>query len=167
MASDASSASMVSRRSIQWFDFDDLRAMIASGPESERRCGVIHENSPDVGRARQQIINHLAGSGVQTRHLVRNHRAGPRLLVSVEGDIVGRCPARTELPLLELFGPGVEHSDAIAPVFAEPQPILCVHTATSRRGARRGNFEQLDLAGYGVDASDMLLTEIGEIGIIF
>ena len=63
-------------KSVQRFDFDDGGAVIAADPEADRIRAVVDENPPDVGRARQQIIDHFAGSGVQPRLLVRHHRRG-------------------------------------------------------------------------------------------
>jgi hypothetical protein len=76
--------------SLQRLDFNDGRAVVASHPEADRRRAVVNEDPPDVGRARQQVIDHLAGSGVQPRDLVRYHRPGPGILVLVEHDIVRR-----------------------------------------------------------------------------
>src|SRR5439155_373659 len=50
---------------------------------------VVHVHAPDVGRARQQVVDRLSRPGVEPRHLVGDHRAGPRLLVLVDHDVVG------------------------------------------------------------------------------
>ena len=54
----------------------------------------------------------------------------------------------------------------VAAIFAEPEPVLRIHLAAARRRARRRHGEQLDLAGLGVDAADMLLAEVGEVDVV-
>lgn len=152
--------------SVQRFDFDDGSTVIAANPEAYRRCRVVYKYSANVCWPRQQIINHLAGFCVQPCHLVRDHRSGPCVLVFVESDIIGRCPARGELPLLELLRSGIEHSDAVATVLAKPETILRIHASAPRRGASRWSLEELDRPGLGVDTPDMLVAEIGEIDVV-
>ena len=141
--------------------------MIAANPEANRRCRIVYKNAANVCGPRQQIIDHLASFCVQSCHLIRDHRSGPCVLVFVENDIIGRCPPRGELPLLELFRFGIEHSDAVATILAKPEAILRIYASAPRRGASRGNLKQLDLTGLGVDTPDMLLAEIGEIDVVF
>src|SRR6266550_7451462 len=146
--------------SVQRFDFKDGSAVVAAYPEADWRRAVIDEDPPDVGRTRQQIIDHFAGFGVEPRHLVCDHRPGPRILVLVEHDIIRRCPARVEFPFLELFGLGIEHPDPVATVLAEPEAILCIHIAAARSRARCRRLEKRDFAGLCIYAPDLSLTEI-------
>src|SRR6185503_18759485 len=109
-----------------------------------------------------------AGLRVEARDLVVDHRAGPGFLVLVEGDVVGRRPARPDRPVPELAGLRVEHADLVAAVLREPEAILRVHLAAPRRGDRGAgrHLVELDLARSGVDAADVALAEIGEPGIV-
>src|SRR5260370_5358786 len=157
------------RRAVALFqrlNLDDRRAVIAAGPEGDRRRGIVDEHAPYIGGARQQIVDRLPGFGVEPRDLIAQHRAGPGLSVLVGDDVVGRRPSRPDLPLLELFGPGVEHADAVSAIFTEPQPVLCIHGAAARCGSGRRNLVQLDRAALGVDPPDMALPKVGEIDVI-
>src|SRR5262249_33465969 len=146
-------AKAANRTSVQRFDLDNRSAVIAADPKANRRCRIVYKDSTNVCWPRQQIVHHRAGFCVQPRHLVRDHRSGPCVLVLVENDIIGRRPPRGEFPLREFLGSGVEHSNAIPPVLAEPEPILPIHASASRGGTSRGNLEQLYLAGFGIDTS--------------
>src|SRR5260370_14865946 len=151
---------------LQRLDLDDRGAVVAAGPEGDRRRGIVDEHPPYIGGARQQIIDRLPGFGVEPRDLIAQHRAGPGLVVLVGDDVVGRRPPRRDRPFPELPGPGVEHADAVAAIFAEPQPVLRIHGATARRRGRRRDLVQLDLAAFDVDPPDMALAEVGEIDVI-
>src|SRR6266508_7007665 len=76
--------------SVQRLELDDRGAVVGADPERYRRGRIVDEHAADVGRARQQVFDHLAGLGVEPRDLVGNHRAGPGLVVLVDRDIVGR-----------------------------------------------------------------------------
>src|SRR5205085_7948619 len=65
-------------------------------------------------------------------------------------------------PFLELAGSRIEHADAIATEFAEPEAVLGVHHAATRRRAGSGDCQKRDLAAVAVDASDVLLTKRSE-----
>src|SRR5690349_7720294 len=103
--------------------------MVAANPEGDRRGCVIYKNASNVRRPRQPIIDHLASFWIEPRHLMRDHRSGPCVLIFVQYYIVGGCPPRVEFPLLELFCFGIEHSDSIAAVLAKPEAILSVHAS--------------------------------------
>src|ERR1700730_13748757 len=111
---------LASLTSFQRLDLDYRGAVIAAGPEGDRRGGIVDEHAPDIGAARQQIVDAFAGHGVEPRDLVAQHRAGPGVSVPVGDDVVGRRPSRRDRPLLKLAGFGVEHTDAVAAIFAEP-----------------------------------------------
>src|SRR6266581_6414867 len=153
---------MPRRPSVQRLELDDRGAVVAADPEGHRRGRVVDEHAPDVGVARQQVVDHPAALGVEARDEVGDHRAGPGLLVLVDRDVVGRGPARLDLPVLELAGLGVEHGDAVAAVLREPEPVLRVHHAAPRRGdLGRGRYlEHLHLAALRVDAPDMPPAEV-------
>src|SRR5260370_2848702 len=157
------------RRAVALFqrlNLDDRRAVIAAGPEGDRRRGIVDEHPPYIGGARQQIVDRLPGPGVEPRDLIAQHRAGPCLFVLVGDDVVGRRPSRRDRPFPELPGPGVEHADAVAAIFAEPQPVLRIRGAAARRRLRRRNLVQPDLAAFGVDPPDMALAEVGEEEVV-
>src|SRR6266568_637843 len=122
------------------------------------------ELAPDVGVARQQVVDHPAALGVEARDEVGDHRAGPGLLVLVDRDVVGRGPARLDLPVLELAGLGVEHGDAVAAVLREPEPVLRVHHAAPRRGdlGRARHLEQLHIGRIDAKSGEVKLAEVGE-----
>src|SRR6202035_3983211 len=151
---------------LQRFDLDDRGAVVVADPERDGCGGIVDEHPPDIGTARQEIVDRRAGGRIEPGDLIAQHRAGPGFAVLVGDDVIGRRPFRRDLPLPELFGLGVEHADAIGAIFAEPQPVLGIHAATARRGIRRRDFVQLYRAGFGVDPPDVALTEIGEIDVI-
>src|SRR3954471_18401445 len=74
--------------SFQRFELDDRRAVVAADPERDRRGRTVDEHPPDVGGARQQVVDRFAGLGVEPRDLVAQHRTGPGLLVLVGHDVV-------------------------------------------------------------------------------
>src|SRR5262245_21749352 len=98
-------------RLVQRFQLYDRRAVIAADPERHRRGRVVDEHPPDVGLARQQIVDHLPRLRVDPRHLVGDHRARPRLLILVDGDVVRRRPGRGHLPFAEALGFRLENHD--------------------------------------------------------
>src|SRR5262249_40407426 len=73
--------------SIQRLELDDRGAVVGADPERHRIGRIVDEYAADIGRARQQIFDELAGPGVQAHDLVGAHRAGPRFLVLVEHDV--------------------------------------------------------------------------------
>src|SRR5262249_52105128 len=46
-------------RLVERLELDDRRAVVAADPERHRRGRVVDEHAPDVGLARQQVIDHL------------------------------------------------------------------------------------------------------------
>src|SRR5438105_10090893 len=70
-------ASCEARKLVEGLDLDDAGPMIATDPEYRPLGGAIHEHTPDIGRARQQVVDHLASRGVDPGDLIGQHRAGP------------------------------------------------------------------------------------------
>src|SRR5258708_24083037 len=118
---------------LQRLELDDRCAVVAAGPEGDRRRGIVDKDAPDIGGARQEVVDRFAGFGVEPRYLVAQHRTGPGLFVLVSDDVVGRRPFWRDRPFPELPGFGVEHADAIAAIFTEPQPVLRIHGAPAWR----------------------------------
>src|ERR1700761_4911315 len=108
------------RALLQRFDLHDRSAVVVADPEADRRGGIVDKDAPDIGAARQQIVDRLTGRRIEPRHLIAQHRAGPGLAMAVDDDVIRRRPPRRDQPLLELFLPGVEHANAIGAIFAEP-----------------------------------------------
>src|SRR5258705_93593 len=108
-------------------ELDEGSAVVAAGPEGDRRGRVVDEHSANVGGPRQQVFHELPVLRVEPRDAVVQHRAGPRLAVLVERHVVRARPRRRHRPLLEALGFRVEHRDAVAAVLAEPDAVLRVH----------------------------------------
>ena len=140
---------------------------IAAHPEAHRRRRIVDEDPADIGRARQQIIDHFARFGIQPRHLVGHHRSGPGVLVPVEHDIVGRRPARVEFPFLELLWFSCRTSRSgrrdIRRTRADPAHPCCRAAAPS---AALVSGNSATSPRLGVDAADLALTEIGEKDVV-
>src|SRR5579871_5997488 len=90
--------------SIQRLDLDDRTLVVVADPERHRRGGIVDEDAADVGLARQQILDKLAGLRIEPRHPVVEHRSGPYLAVLIDPHVVGRRPRGWHLPFPELFG---------------------------------------------------------------
>ena len=87
---------------------------------------------------------------------------------SCRDDIVGSADQRRgSFHSFELLVLVIEHSDPVATIFAEPEPVLRVHLAAARRRMRGRRLEEVDLAGLGVDAPDVPVREIGEVSVVF
>ena len=44
---------------VERLEFDDRGAVIIAHPESDRRCGIVHENSSNIRRPWEEIVSHL------------------------------------------------------------------------------------------------------------
>src|SRR5581483_11031675 len=102
-----------------------------------------------------EILDELAARRIEAQDAIVVFAARPDLTVLVGAGVIRPGAGCRDRPLLEALGAGVEHRDAIGAVLAEPEPILRVHHAAARRGARRRRLERLDLAGLRVDAADL------------
>src|SRR5262249_11930088 len=147
-------------------DLDNAGAMVAADPEHGPLGGAIHEYTPDIGGARQQIVDHLAGRGTETRDLVGEHRAGPRLGALLDcNDVIGRTPRGGHLPLLHAAGFRTNHADGVAAVLGKPQPVLLVDTTATRtreraRGRPDGDFTRFGIAPADVAAAKLQLIKV-------
>src|SRR5229473_1482999 len=151
---------------IQRLDLDDGRAEIAADPQHGPIAGVVDEDAPDVGGARQQVFDHVAGLRIEPRHLVVEHRAGPHLAFSRRDDVVGRAPGRGQPPFLDGRALRIEQADAVGAVLGEPQPVLGIDAAAARpRAGGRGRPDGHD-AGLGVAPADARAAEFQEIEVV-
>src|SRR4051794_36473272 len=51
--------------SIRRFDLDDCRAEVVADPQHRTSAGLVDEDAPDIGHARQQIFRDFLGLGVE------------------------------------------------------------------------------------------------------
>src|SRR5580692_7694341 len=56
------------RPSLQRLDLHDRGAMVAADPQHRARAGLVDEHAPDVGRARQQVLDDPVGLRIEPRH---------------------------------------------------------------------------------------------------
>src|SRR3954469_3552678 len=108
------------RNSILRLDLDDRGAVVVADPEHVTRAAFVDKDAADIGRARQQILSHLAALGVEPRHQVGEHRPGPGLAVLGRDHVIGPVVFVGQDPLLDLRFLGVEHRDSVAGEFGEP-----------------------------------------------
>ena len=57
-------------------------------PERDRRRGTVDKHPADIGGPRQQILDEAPALRIEPQDAVAQHRAGPRVAVPVQGDIV-------------------------------------------------------------------------------
>src|SRR5262245_28376481 len=89
--------------SVQWLHLDQGGAMVAPDPERDRRRRIVDEHGAHVGFARQQVLDRLAGLGIEPDGAVGMHAAGPYLAVLVHGGAI-RIGVRRQRPLRQLLG---------------------------------------------------------------
>src|SRR5689334_15979368 len=152
--------------SLQRLDLHDRGAVVAADPEDGPRARLVDEHPPDVGRARQQVLDDPIGPGIEPRHPVVEHRARPHLAVLRRHDVVGRAPRRRQLPLADLLRRRIEHADAVAAVLGEPQKVLRVDPAAARPRTGKRRLPDRDLAGPGVALADAGAAELEQIEIV-
>jgi hypothetical protein len=58
---------------IERLELHNRRAVIAADPEADRRRRIVDEDPPDIGRSRQEIIDHFAGPRVEPCYPVCGH----------------------------------------------------------------------------------------------
>src|SRR5262245_45348216 len=85
-------------------DLDDRPAVIAADPKRTRTGAIVDEHPADVGRARQLVLDVLAGLHVEAGDAVVQHRAGPGGAVLAGHRVIWRAPGRRRLPFLDLAG---------------------------------------------------------------
>lgn len=73
---------------IERLELDNGSSIPVGHPKGDRASGVIDVHSPNIGRTRQQVLGNRAHLGVQPRHPVRSHSAGPYLFVLVHNRVV-------------------------------------------------------------------------------
>src|SRR5882672_2865052 len=105
---------------VERLEFDDRGAVVIAHPESDRRCGIIHEHSSYIRGPWEKIVRHLTRLRIEPRDTVCEHGSSPRFTVLVSHHIVRLGPRRRGHPLLEALCFRIEHADTIPAKFAEP-----------------------------------------------
>src|SRR5262245_25408209 len=154
-------------RLLQRLDLDDRGTVVVADPEHRSRPGLLDEHATDVSRARQEIFSDLAALGVEPRHVVVRHRAGPHLRAALaRHDVVRVAPCLRQLEFLHLLGCGVEHADRVAAILGKPETALIVESAAPRPRALRRRRPDLDLAGFGAADADTVAAELQHVDVV-
>ena len=64
------------------------------------------------------------------------------------------------------FGAWIEHADAVALILTEEGAVLRVRADSARARIRRGRFEPGNIAGFGVNLSDIVRRKVREVQIV-
>src|SRR5207237_5287232 len=80
--------------------------------------------------------------------------------------VVGREELARHLPLLEPLGLSIEHADALAGEFGEPDAALVIDAAAARARALGRRRIERNFAALGVDLADVFAAEAEEPDVV-